>query len=293
MPLPNFDGKSRLNTRVVRYVRGESTSWLPPCSAQPLLWFNRLADRNYWPRNYWIIHDNANYFSLQVVLEGDLEVSKDGVRYHVSSGEAVVIPPGTVKLATGATGKCLKRYITLNGQILSAFKHELSFDSVTVITDFGGEKFDHLFNRAFHISNLAEVKNAEEFSTIAFAILLYTAGKIRKSFLPPSLVSCREYIENNITKKITVDELARVACCSKSALKWQFNKYFKMSPGRYMTNIRLAYAERLMEEGGISPLSVKQIAARCGYDNPLYFSKVFKAHFHCQPSKYRKKNENT
>jgi len=284
----NLLNKSRLNSRVVRYVRGDSHSWLPFCSIQPLLWINRLADNNYWPRGYWIIHDDANYFSLQVVLEGDLEISKDGKRYHVSAGEAVIIPPGTVKLATGPAGKCLKRYIILNGQILSAFKHELGFDSVTVITEFGSDKFDQLFKRVFQLSSLAELENAEEFSTLAFAILLYIAGKLRKSSLPAPLVACREYIENNIAKKITIDELAQVSCCSKSTLKWQCNKHFKMSPGRYLTSIRLDYAIRLMEDSTL-PLSVKEIAARCGYENPLYFSKVFKAHFHCQPSQYRKK----
>lgn len=288
MTLVSLTSKSRLNSRVVRYVRGDSTSWLPFCLFQPFLWLTRLADNNYWPRGYWIIHDDANYFSLQVVLEGELDVAKDGKHYRVSAGEAIVIPPGTVKLATGPAGKCLKRYVILNGQILSAFKRELSFDSVSVITQFCSDTFDRLFCRAFQLSSLADAKNAEEFSSLAFAIILYTAGKLRKSSLPSPIVACREYIENNIAKKITVEELARIACCSKSTLKWQFNKYFKMSPGRYLTSIRLDYANRLMEDSTL-PLSVKQIAVRCGYENPLYFSKVFKAHFQCQPSQYRKK----
>jgi len=284
----SLTSKSRFNSRLVPYVRGDSTSWLPLCSSQPFLWLSRLADNNYWPRGYWIIHDEADYFSLQIVLEGELDVTKEGRQYRVSTGEAIVIPPGTVKLATGAAGKCLKRYIIFSGQILSAFKHELNFDTVNVITQFCSEKFDRLFSRAFQLSSLGDVKNAEEFSTLAFAIILYTAGKLQKSSLPPSIVACREYIENNIAKKITVEELARVACCSKSTLKWQFNKYFNMSPGRYLTSIRLDYASRLMKDSTL-PLSVKQIAARCGYENPLYFSKVFKTHFDCQPSQYKKK----
>jgi AraC-like DNA-binding protein len=35
-------------------------------------------------------------------------------------------------------------------------------------------------------------------------------------------------------------------------------------------------------------LGMKELAARCGYEDPLYFSRVFKAYFGLPPSRFRK-----
>jgi AraC-like DNA-binding protein len=51
---------------------------------------------------------------------------------------------------------------------------------------------------------------------------------------------------------------------------------------------RLDQARHLLAS---TPLSVKEVAERVGYDNPLYFSRVFSSQMQVTPSDYRAANQ--
>ena len=63
-----------------------------------------------------------------------------------------------------------------------------------------------------------------------------------------------------------------------------FTALFKISPFNYMLNQRLNKARHLLSS---TSLSVKEIAEATGYDNPLYFSRVFTSQLDISPSRYR------
>jgi len=226
-----------------------------------------------------------HFFSLEIVLEGGLQISKDDKTYVIPPKAAVLIPPGSVKLSTSSAVPCLKRYLIFTGQITSLFQHTLHMDCIHVLPDFNSPEFESMFRRAIEIHSQQNPEEIRELSALAFSILLYTISKLQEGSLPEELRACKEYIENNIAHSLSLDSMAMVAKCSKSTLKWLFAKYLKTSPGRYVTDMRMRYALQLMENGH---LLLKQIASLCGYANPLYFSNVFKTYFDCSPRQYRK-----
>ncbi|MEI8138243.1 MAG: helix-turn-helix transcriptional regulator [bacterium] len=59
------------------------------------------------------------------------------------------------------------------------------------------------------------------------------------------------------------------------------------SPFLYMMNQRLNKARHLLSS---TSLSIKEIAEAVGYDNPLYFSRVFTTQMNITPSRYRALN---
>jgi len=52
-------------------------------------------------------------------------------------------------------------------------------------------------------------------------------------------------------------------------------------------DLRMQRAASLL--AGSSNLGMKEVAARCGYGDPLYFSRAFRAHFGLPPSKFRRR----
>ena len=68
-----------------------------------------------------------------------------------------------------------------------------------------------------------------------------------------------------------------------------FKEYTGMAPAQYLTSIRMADARGLLES---SDYSVGEIAALVGYENPLYFSRIFKKYNGCPPSIYRETQAN-
>ena len=65
-----------------------------------------------------------------------------------------------------------------------------------------------------------------------------------------------------------------------------FTSVFGFSPFTYMLNRRMNLARHLLSG---TTLAVKEIAERAGYENPLYFSRVFTRHIQESPSAYRKR----
>ena len=62
--------------------------------------------------------------------------------------------------------------------------------------------------------------------------------------------------------------------------------YAKQSPMQYITAVRLNNAVNLLEN---TDYNIAEVAAMTGYENPLYFSRIFRKVKSIFPSEYRKK----
>ncbi len=78
-------------------------------------------------------------------------------------------------------------------------------------------------------------------------------------------------------------------CASRMKLGiTRFRQRFKlacaMTPGKYITNLRVSKAAQLLRE---SDLSIADISLQCGFENANYLYRVFKDVYHCTPNAYR------
>lgn len=71
-------------------------------------------------------------------------------------------------------------------------------------------------------------------------------------------------------------------------LRKLFKKEMGITPLEYMTNLRMKKAETMLTAMWGSDYSIAEIGELCGYDDALYFSRVFKKHFGCSPSVFAK-----
>ena len=67
-----------------------------------------------------------------------------------------------------------------------------------------------------------------------------------------------------------------------------FKNVMKVPPMQYIVSLRIAAAKGYLEN---SNKNIAEIAATVGYDNALYFSRLFRKHTGVTPSEYRKKNK--
>ena len=68
-----------------------------------------------------------------------------------------------------------------------------------------------------------------------------------------------------------------------------FKKEMGMTPLEYLTDLRMRKAELMLSSLWSRDYSVSEIAGLCGFDNALYFSRVFRKHFHMSPTQYAEK----
>ena len=94
----------------------------------------------------------------------------------------------------------------------------------------------------------------------------------------------RQYIAEQYSYPITVEDVAVYTGISRSYLFRLFRTMMKQSPKEYLLEYRIRQACQLLNH---TELPVGSIAHSVGFEDNLYFSKVFKKYKNCTPSEYR------
>lgn len=94
-----------------------------------------------------------------------------------------------------------------------------------------------------------------------------------------------DFIRANYMNDITLEQLADISHLSISALERRFKKHLGKTPKRFINEVRLENARRLLVE---TTQSVAMVANDVGFTDHSYFSKQFKLLFGQLPSALRK-----
>jgi AraC-like DNA-binding protein len=103
--------------------------------------------------------------------------------------------------------------------------------------------------------------------------------------LPEQLQQMLEYSRSHLEGPLTVRMLASVAGCSPASVHRLFKRYLATSPNRWVTELRVAEAQRLLHS---SSRPIHQIAAQVGIVDPFHFSKLFKRVVGQSPQVFRR-----
>ena len=95
----------------------------------------------------------------------------------------------------------------------------------------------------------------------------------------------RQYFHKHYNEPINIEEYAQSRHTSISLFMRNFKKVYGVSPKQYLLNIRMNNAQNLLET---TDYTVAEIAAIVGYDNSLYFSRIYHKQKGQAPSDYRK-----
>ena len=94
-----------------------------------------------------------------------------------------------------------------------------------------------------------------------------------------------DYIQRNFERKLTLEELARVACLSPTYFSYIFKKLNGISLWKYINIKRVERAIEILKSENVSKL---EIAERCGFSSSSNFYKTFFAITGKTPSNYTK-----
>jgi len=96
-----------------------------------------------------------------------------------------------------------------------------------------------------------------------------------------------DFINSSYVENPPLSEIARKAGMAPNYFHRVFKQLFGVTPFNYMLAQRMNRARHLLAS---STLSIKEVAESAGYDNPLYFTRVFSSQMRIAPSRYRSAN---
>lgn len=132
----------------------------------------------------------------------------------------------------------------------------------------------------------------EEMLTYLFRELLMTMHRRMtenaprvSGFIQDEIDRARAFFDEHYNEEISIEQYAVSRNMSTSWFNRSFRSAVGTSPMQYILDVRIRNAQTLLET---TDYSVGNIASLVGYENPMYFSRLFRKAKGLSPSKYRK-----
>lgn len=187
----------------------------------------------------------------------------------------------------------LKKYVVdreERGECIDiCFLSNIPLSEKAFVIDAKNEKIAMLFKKIFSVWVQKDEGYYYECVSLLYKIL---AEMQKKSYIPDrqfdKIKPAVEYIQNNFLNKemITAEKLAEICGISYSYIKRIFALKYKISPKRYILQLKMNYACDLLSHG---EHTVSKIAEICGYNDVYTFSHQFKTEFGFSPTDFIKK----
>lgn len=115
--------------------------------------------------------------------------------------------------------------------------------------------------------------------------LFGTSEKPNFRHVSEELLKIIRYMNLHLSERIDMKRLAEQFYLSHTGLIYKFRHELGTTPSQYLILLRIRYAKQLLLN---ETCSIGEVAERCGYNNPFYFSNAFRRHTGMNPSEFRR-----
>ncbi len=209
---------------------------------------------------------------------------ENGTTMTYREGDAVAIPPWEVHSNVSQDG-----FTNIHMQLVDpSFPYRTAFR----VSDDLDRHLQMAFEQAKYYY-LSDIKRSElVLSALGDLIVSYmVVYRSNSEFSEPV-----EQIRSMILRSYADSEFALDQAMSKlpfhyDYLRKLFKKEMGVTPLEYMTRLRMKKAESLLTALGARDYTMSEIAGLCGYEDALYFSRVFKKAYGVSPTAYAARRE--
>lgn len=236
----------------------------------------------------------ADEFILIYCLEGFGKIEIEGETFKISPNHFFIIPPSIPhKYKADKRNPWSIRWLHFRGtraQYLYNRYRKINEDSKVVHVPFQEFRIN-LFEHTIDTLEKGYSKHNIEYINI-------TLWQLLSSFVYPNFFQkigyqsneadfadkAIQYMQNAIEESISVEELAQHVNYSVSYFHSSFKEKTGFSPIHYFNQLKIQKACQYLSFSG---LSIKEISHKLGFNDPFYFSRLFKNMMGLSPNKYR------
>ena len=218
----------------------------------------------------------------------------DGRRFTIAAGEVLFIPankphaygaddddPWSIHWAHFA-GTAAASYASL----LPAHEYVLSIPSADA------KEIARMFRELYRLASSGLTERTlllvSHILRYVLGLLFFQTGRsvgVGSRAIAHDLTKSIQFMRANVARSLTLQELSRHAGLSPTRFSALFREQTGSSPVDHHIRLRMQAACHYLDT---TALSVKEVAAKLGYDDPYYFSRIFQKILGCSPLAYRR-----
>lgn len=231
------------------------------------------------------------YYVIGLVEEGERCLSCRNQEYHLRKGDVVLFQPGDNHACVQSDGGTFDyRGFNLTGEVMQDLMREITGScelpgfSRNVIHKEEISTYVYRLNEMVMIG--ADAMEKEETLFVLLSELIRQYGQpLEKDDLSEQaeVEQACSFIEQHFAEHISLDQICYKLGISKSSLLRAFVRKKGITPYRYLENIRIGKARKLLEQG-VQPV---EAALRTGFSDQSHFTNYFSSFIGLAPGSYR------
>lgn len=245
-----------------------------------------------------------DYFQIYYIANGSLDHFIENSFSKLRQGDMFIIPPGVVHYIAPEANTVFYSFSFMpnflgetnqTGKLTSLFLRNLLTDKdILPKVSIGSEDIFYIESVMERMLNEFNCKDFGFSEVIhSYAVLLVTVlarNYFKKNTLPEYfdnskqfVLHCIEYIENNFTERITLDEISKLSAMSKNSFCKLFYKLTGHSFNSYLNICRIKKATEYIKDG----YKITAIYGLCGYTDFSTFYRNFKKIMGISPKEFK------
>jgi len=219
------------------------------------------------------------YYVIGLVESGERRLLCRQQTYTLSPGDMVLFNPGDTHACTQSGGVLDYRGLHIAPEVMDRLAGKRFIQPVV-----SGKTLSGCF-LALHEAVLHEHSAEEELSRLVRELLRECgqAGEETAMKYETEVERACAFMERNCACRISLDQLCRCAGLSRSTLLRAFIREKGITPYRYLENIRVGAAKKLLEQG-VPPV---EAAVRTGFSDQSHFTNYFTRFIGLSPGAYQ------
>jgi AraC-like DNA-binding protein len=237
-----------------------------------------------------------DFYLMHHVLSGSGTFSYEGGHCVVSAGQSFIIhPEQLISYASSESNPWRYRWTAFEGSHAGRLVSGAGLSKQTPIIDTGrNPRVSVLFNsiaRSFRIGGGAAHLRAAGYLYLLFAEFgsMLNADEAsaqhRGSDGEALIQQVIRYLSTQYAEPVSIEDMADMLGYNRAYLSRLFKQQTGITPVTFLLKLRIDKAHLLLRER--LELTIEQIAASVGFQDPLYFSKQFRRFYGQSPTAYR------
>lgn len=231
------------------------------------------------------------YYVIGFVENGERRLTCKGREYSIRKGDVLLFNPGDDHACMQADGGTLdygginiRKAVMLDLAEEITGRRSLPVFTRTVIQDSEAACCLRLFHE--RVMRGSPGFDKEEHLLLLLSFLIRRCGQPFEECIPPAQEEVERacaFMKQHYAERISLDQLCRCTNLSKSTLLRVFARSKGVTPYRYLENIRIGAAKKLLEQGA-APV---EAAMQTGFSDQSHFTNYFQRFIGLSPGAYR------